>query len=280
MFRSLNATTRLNDDDPPIGRPDRAHYWGRPQWWAVLAVALGLMALVAAASYSGGHGGKAARAGWPASRAGPSPGRPRLASSPPPPGARGHRGSAPQRWLLLPPPLQGRGACLRWRPARQPLRPPRSRRGTALGRWLTPHSKDRVRPTPPLPDRAAHHHRDGARTEPLTNGSTSGTSPTTTTEPTAQSYPGYLALSGQRLGHLPNRGPAADRPRHLDRNTHTDTHRHLCGDPGIQNSEGLEYRFLSPPGSASNLGCSVTVAVPQSEKGSVSYSLSIAHTAG
>jgi hypothetical protein len=245
--------------DNPTGRPGTAgDYRGRPVWWAVLAVALGLMALVAAMSFAG--------------RTGPT----RAADA-------GHERRATPASTAVAPPTGGRPA----QPlpttvsTTAPMTPPLGTGTSAAAPPTTAPSTPRgtVRPT----TGSTLGPTGGTGGSPVTTvtspADSSTTSPaemtTTTTVPAVQTFAGYLAYPDDVSATYQTGGGGTvsatatwtGTPTLSLTITCTSQHVSRNGESGISLAVTDDYSAGVP--------CNVTLAEPPSEEGTVSYSLSV-----
>jgi hypothetical protein len=245
--------------DNPTGRPGRsADYRGRPVWWAVLAVALGLMALVAAMSFAGrteppraadaAHERRATAASTAVAR--PAGGGP----------------AQPSSTTASTTPSLGTGTSAAAPPTTAPSTP-RGTVGPTTGPTLGPTDG-----TDGSPATAATSPADGATTSPATS---PAETTTTTTVPAVKTFAGYLAYPDDVSATYQAGGGEDVSATATWTGTPTLSLTITCTSQHVsRNGEsGISLAVTDDHGAA--VPCNVTLAEPPSEEGTVSYSLSV-----
>ena len=253
----------MSRTDNPSGGPGRSgDYRGRPVWWAVLAVALGLMALVAAMSFAGrtgptrvadaGHERRGTSASTTVVR--PTSGGPAQPSST----------TGPATEPTTAPPGTGRSAAV------PPTTAPLTSRGTAgptTGTTLGPTDGTGGSPVTTISSPA-----DSSTTSPATS---PPEMTTTTTVPAVQTFAGYLAYPDDVSATYQTAGGGIVSAAATWTGTPTLSLTITCTSQHVSRNGESGISLAVTDDHSAGVPCNVTLAEPPSEEGTVSYSLSV-----
>ncbi|HVX20270.1 MAG TPA: hypothetical protein VHB02_02870 [Acidimicrobiales bacterium] len=251
-------------------RSDRPAYRGRPHWWAVLAVALGLMAVVATVSRAGGHTPRRGVA---------EGGQHRTAPSGPVPGG----GPDDDGGTAGPAAGPGTGAATATGepvetattvPTSASVRSASTRSASSAG---DPAGVDGAGSPGPAAAAVGTTASVGPPVPTTTTTGAAGATSTTTTVP-GQTFSGYLASPDDISASYDTTGSGVVTATATWSGASTLTLSISCSDRTTNEMGPSGISISLPGGAGGDTACSVTLAEPPSAEGPVPYSLSITHS--